>query len=356
MENINEYLLSYRRKYLKEASDLYIAHLVESKVYPVFDNKNVIDTYRKQELDNLVATLYAAQPKIFTGLSDDNKRITLELMRMIMDNGNKPELFNVLKQVVDLDKDEIVELSDALKYTTLSNITKVVRLLENRQKVIQGLKELVFDKELFAKEVPHIQSVVENHYWIFGEQYNLITAAEPDFNEALQRLILKTTGIKEKIDIEHEDKNKEMDIYMIRQDRTGDVTENVVVELKRPSVRLGEDQVSQVKRYMRVIKSDEQFNAGNVKWTFFLVGDKYDTSRYIEGELESHTSYGEPHLIHSQDNGLTKIYVLKWSEVFDDYSKRHEFLMSRLKLEEELWLEKHNSADEIVEVVKKTIS
>lgn len=354
MENINEYLLTYRRNYLKEASESYIAHLVDSKVYPSFDPGNVIDVYRRQELDHLVGTLYAAQPKIFTGLSDDNKRITLELLKMIMDNGNKPELFNILRQIVDLDEEEVGELSDVLKYTTLNNITKVVQLLENRQKVIQGLKELVFDKDLFAKEVPHIQSVVENHYWIFGEQYNLITAAEPDFNQALQKLILKTTGREEKVDIEHEDKNKEMDIYMIRQDRTGDVTENVVVELKRPSVRLGEDQVSQVKRYMRVIKSDERFNAGNVKWTFFLVGDKYDTSKYIEGELESHTSYGEPHLIHSQDNGLTKIYVLKWSEVFDDYSKRHEFLMCRLKLEEELWLKKHNSADAVVEAIENS--
>ena len=49
--------------------------------------------------------------------------------------------------------------------------------------------------------------------------------------------------------------------------------------------------------------------------------------------------------------GLTKIYVLKWSEVFDDYSKRHDFLMERLKLEEKLWLETHQSADEAVDSV-----
>ena len=42
-------------------------------------------------------------------------------------------------------------------------------------------------------------------------------------------------------------------------------------------------------------------------------------------------------------------YVLKWSEIFDDYAKRHEFLMSRLKLEEKLWLEKHESADDVVD-------
>lgn len=33
---------------------------------------------------------------------------------------------------------------------------------------------------------------------------------------------------------------------MIRQDRKGDVTENVVVELKRPTVALGETQVKRI--------------------------------------------------------------------------------------------------------------
>ena len=45
---------------------------------------------------------------------------------------------------------------------------------------------------------------------------------------------------------------------------------------------------------------------------------------------------------------MTKIYVLKWSEIFDEFSKRHEYLLDKLKLEEELWLRKHNSADEVV--------
>lgn len=103
---------------------------------------------------------------------------------------------------------------------------------------------------------------------------------------------------------------------------------------------------------MRVIKSTPRFNAGNVKWTFYLVGNEFDSSNYISGELESHKQLGEQHLIHCQDDGMTKIYVLKWSEIFDDYSKRHDFLMERLKLEEKLWLETHDSADSAVKSVQ----
>ena len=53
-------------------------------------------------------------------------------------------------------------------------------------------------------------------------------------------MIKAETGMEEEIHIEHPDKNKEMDIYMLRQDRQGKVTENVVVELKRPKIKLGE--------------------------------------------------------------------------------------------------------------------
>lgn len=242
INGINTFLIKYRSRYLKEASDAYISKLIDDKLYPEFDTTNFIQAYQKKELDSLVGALYAAQPKIFTGLSNDNKKITLQLLRLIMDNGNKPELFKILQGVIELD--------------------------------------------------------------------------------------------------------------MLRQDRQGKVTENVVVELKRPKIKLGEKELSQVKKYMRVIKDTPRFNAGNVKWTFYLVGNEFDKSHYISGELESHKHLGEQHLVHCQDDGLTKIYVLKWSEIFDDYSKRHDFLMEHLKLEEKLWLETHESADEAVTDVK----
>ena len=45
-------------------------------------------------------------------------------------------------------------------------------------------------------------------------------------------MIKAETGVDESIQINHPDKNKEMDIYMLRQDRHGKITENVVVDKK----------------------------------------------------------------------------------------------------------------------------
>ena len=69
---------------------------------------------------------------------------------------------------------------------------------------------------------------------------------------------------------------------------------------------------------------------------------------FLEGELENNKVHGEENLVYWVDNGMTKIYVLKWSEIFDEFSKRHEYLLEKLKLEETLWLKQHDSADDVV--------
>lgn len=59
-----------------------------------------------------------------------------------------------------------------------------------------------------------------------------------------------------------------------------------------------------------VIKSDDRFNASNVKWTYFLVGNRYNKNGYIQDEIDGHRALGEPHLVHADRNGNNKIYVL----------------------------------------------
>ena len=89
-----------------------------------------------------------------------------------------------------------------------------------------------------------------------------------------------------------------------------------------------------------------------VKWTYFLVGNRLNNKGYIQDELESHKNLGEPHLVHSDGKGNNKIFVLTWSDIFDDFSKRHDYLMSKLEIEKEIWLKKHDPVEEVVEDIK----
>ena len=65
-----------------------------------------------------------------------------------------------------------------LKQTRLEHIIEIIDMLQQRYDVIYTLREIVYDKDLarFANERDHIQRIVENHYWLFGDQYSLVSA------------------------------------------------------------------------------------------------------------------------------------------------------------------------------------
>ncbi|MBR6622889.1 MAG: ATP-binding protein [Ruminococcus sp.] len=349
LEVINTLLIKKRREYLKAASEAYIEKLVSEEAYPTFDDSDFLDKYRKEQLDSIVSSLYQAEPKIFTSLNISQKKIFIRLINTIMNSSDKESLFKVIEEVVELDENERKDLADLLGKMTLANILSAIKLIEDRIRVVQALKQIVFNKEFNAYEVQHVQAIVEKHYWLFGEQYHLLTSAEPDFNEALRRLLFAKTGNAESVTVDHEDVNKEMDIFMNKQSRTSGYFENVVVELKRPSVSIGEKQLSQIKKYMRVIQSDDRFNSSDSKWVYYLIGNHFTTDNYIQGELETNKHHGESGLVFSAANH--KIYVKTWAEIFEDFEVKSEYLLQRLKFDKQLWLEKHNSADDAVSKV-----
>lgn len=51
-----------------------------------------------------------------------------------------------------------------------------MKFIEGRYSKLDILKKIVFDLGKFANERDNIQKIVENNYWLFGEQYNLATA------------------------------------------------------------------------------------------------------------------------------------------------------------------------------------
>lgn len=349
LEIINAFLVKKRREYLKEASKSYINKLIDEEVYPTFNSSDCLDSYKKEQLDCIISSLYQAEPKIFTSLNNPQKKIFVRLLNTIMNSNDKDSLFKAIEEVIELDEEERKDFAGLLEKTTLSHIISAIKLIEDRIRVVQALKEIVFTKEFNAYEVKHVQAIVEKHYWLFGEQYHLLTSAEPDFNEALRRLRFAQTGNAEPVTVDHEDVNKEMDIFMNKQNKTSGYFENVVVELKRPSVLIGEEQLSQVKRYMRVIQSDDRFNSSNSKWVYYLVGNKFTTDNYIQGELENNKHHGESGLVYFVGNH--KIYVKTWAEIFEDFEVKSNYLLQRLKFDEQLWLKKHSNSDETVNEV-----
>jgi len=148
----------------------------------------------------------------------------------------------------------------------------------------------------------------------------------------------------------HPDKKKQVDVFICRQRKDGITgVHNIIIELKHPQKNLGEKELSQVKKYMRVIQSDARFNGDTYTWEYILVGTRFDASKYIEGELKNAKSYGEDGLVHSQDNH--KIYVRKWCDVINLCELRHQFLNDKLEVQKTELTKDIKTADDAIKLL-----
>jgi Histidine kinase-, DNA gyrase B-, and HSP90-like ATPase len=349
---INELLYSKRKPFLHIAADIMINEYESTGILP--DYSNEWEMPRKKILCDTIKGFYEVQPILFTSLSVPQKKTFVRFLDLLIDSNEKDRVFAVLDDIVELTPEERESLSEILKKTKLSSIIETIKLIEDRFIALMQLKEMVYNPDLGANEVDHLQKMIESHYWIFGEEYHLVTAAEPKFEEALRRYIYKLTEIDEPVKIDHPHRLKEMDIFACRQSFAKNRIDNIVVELKHPNIKLGRNQLNQVDNYLQVILSKPEFNADNMHWEFYLIGNEFHPDDYIDRQLNTNKANGIPSLVYKSEDGRVKIFVKRWSEVFTDFEIKYKHLEEKLKFERDQLAELEISADEIIEKSKES--
>jgi hypothetical protein len=347
IREVNAFLREKRKPFIIDYAKSLVEEYETKGIFPKYNARNRWEQMRAEDIKEMVSQLYQVDPRIFSNLNTIQKKTLVSFMSLIVDGGEIDDLFKILENIVELTSSEREKFAKQLQTTKLSSIINTIELISDRYKSVAEFKKLVFDPQMYAGEVPHLQRMMEKNYWLIGEEYQLLTAAEPKFEEALRRFTYILNNDGEKRSIDHKDKNREMDLFLIRQGKKQNIIENIVLELKHPTnIRLGKKEFDQIYDYYQVIKSEPQFNASNMEWKFYLIGNKFDSTDYIIDQLKSHKSHGEPGLAFT---GKYKIYVFTWSEVFTEFELKHDFLNEKLKLElERLSDDQFDSADDIV--------
>lgn len=330
LEELYVFLRRKRKPFLKEHSGAIIEDMKRENVIP---SKTIdeIEQIQNQELETTIRGIYEIEPKIFSNLKIEQKKTLVGMLKILLTSEERGRILDIIEQVIKLDSKEREELDELLKVTKLSCIIKTMNLIKQRYEVLESLKKINFDKDFGANEVHHLQKIVENNTWIFGEQYHLIAAAEDDFEKALKKHRKEVYGETEVEPLDSPDKKKQVDIFLCKQYSNQNKVHNIIIELKHPQKNLGEKEVSQIKKYFRVILNESRFNANNYTWEYILIGARFDSTGFIESELKDSERYGEEGLIHKVDN--QKIYVRKWSDVLLSCEQRHQFLNQHLEIE-----------------------
>lgn len=334
IRQLNKILFEKEKQFIRELqAENLISQYYYKNIFPKFKN-NSYEKYRQKDLENVVKELYCIQPKIFQGLKDTQSKTLVGFLNLLLDTDQREHVLEIIDNVIKLNDEERELLAKSLKKTNLSNITKLVSLLESRYNIIQMIKSLVFDLEKFATERDHVQKVIESNYWLFGEQYHL-ASADKNFEIALNNyLALIERGDKQPQKIDEKKKLKRPDIFICKQIEVTDsqtseynVEENIIVELKRPSVVIGKNQFSQVEDYLIFIKNEPRFNSQLRKWKFIIVGKKVDD--FIEGKYDSNKAKGKRFLVESVKN--YEIYAMTWDDIFRIFESRHKHLIDKLE-------------------------
>nr|WP_314492252.1 ATP-binding protein [uncultured Chryseobacterium sp.] len=370
MQLLNKMVSDEEKSFIRyKKAEKLIDDYKNKNIFPSFKN-NQYDRLREKDLEIVVKELYCVNPKIFQNLNIPQSKTLVGFLNLLLDSEQRENILSILENIVELTDEERTELSKVLSKTKLSNITALVKLLEGRKNTISVIQRLVFDLAKFTNERDHIQVLVENNYWLFGEQYHLISADE-NFEKTLnnymffleeeERLKLeKGEGSspkreeRKKAIIESKEKLKRPDIFICRKNASQeflDDEENIIVELKRPSVVVGKAQYDQIENYIRFIVKEPKFNSDMRKWKLILIGKEVD--EYIKDQYESHKSKGKRFLVQAVRN--YEIYAYTWDDIVKTFDHRHRFLLDKIGYKDNFEQEFESIKNNPDELLKKVI-
>ena len=224
------------------------------------------------------------------------------------------------------------ELVEILEESSLSSIIDTMTEIKNRLKFISGLEELIYNKNLNKNvlERKHLHKILINETWLFGDEY---TYGVDDVSlKNVLKEYLKHLGREDFEEIVDSESNSDLQIIpdvclwrQFPQGRPGHKT-NLIIELKKPKVDAGVEELMQIKLYASRISQDRRFPKEKTKWKFLLITK--DIKPDIEPELEqTDRKYG--HVIATE---LYDVYVLTWGHILSEAKTRYEFIKEKLNL------------------------
>ena len=349
IQKIKEELIKLRKPYLIEQSDYLLKDLKEEHLIP---NLSDFGIYDEDSYDDLLKTIYTITPSLFVGKSAPEKKFICAIFAGLLSNQDDTLIKTILEQLQELTEEEKQDLLDILNRTSLSHIIKTTKEIDHRLEVLNKLKILISEHEKETLEVKHIQKILDENFWLFGEQFRLFSSTEG----ALKNVLIKYA--KEILEIEDPEletqPNGEVDLFLTKSEPTGEKNQkNIVVEIKRASTILKQNvEYQQIDNYRKKILEQNLCNGENQYWEFYLIGKNYDKD--IQDLIENAKQHGEKEkgLCLNINDGKVKIYVRKWSDVLEvEWGTKMKYLKDKLQIQAKKYSE--NNVDTIVhEIIK----
>lgn len=323
---IDESLSEFQSIHNIDSNKQFIDGLIESGVYPFNEIPDTIEEKTNKKIFDVVAVaINDVSPKINTA-NKETRKLTYSLIKSAIEE--KPaSLIKILTEVYKLTPEQQDTFAELLKNISLSSMISAINEIKDRLSFIEEIERIVYSEAgKYVKERTEFQPLLLSQIWLFGEKYRY-GADDTNIRNILKEHI-KMLGLQD-IYITEEDKqntdfNKIPDILLWKTVCFGEESyDSLVVELKKPTVVIGESELSQIKHYRETIVSDPRFTTGKHKWKFMLIGK--DINPYVKKEIE--TSRNKQ--FEDEDS---IIVVTTWASLLDNARLRYNYFKEKLNL------------------------
>lgn len=331
IEFLKKELVKIRKPYLISLSNDMLEDMKEKKLIPHLSDFGIYDD---ESYDELLKTIYTISPSLFTKKSDAEKKFICATFAGLLTTEDNVLIKVILEQLQELTDDEKEDLLGILKRTSLSNVIKTIKEIDHRLDVLDKLKTLLSEHEEQTLEVKHIQKILDENFWLFGEQFRLFSSTEGSLKNVLLKYAEEILEIE---DPELESSpNGEVDLFLTKTESIDDgVQKNIIIEIKRASKVLTEKkEYNQINDYRKKILEQNLCNGENQYWEFHLIGKDYDIG--IKELIQNAKQHGEKDkgLSFSISDGRVKIYVRKWSDILEvEWGNKLKYLKEKLKIQ-----------------------
>jgi PAS domain-containing protein len=333
LESSKEKLRDHFRQRTAELAIDVVAEWKKQKVYP-FEGEpsDIIDETERQVFDVVALNLNAYLPD-FERADPKNKRLALQLLKQALEK-DPTALQAILQDVLNLPFEKQEELAALLKKTSLTVIINAAKTVANRLNFIAGLETLVFEAESKRRllERSQLHHILAGETWIFGEEFNL-TVDDKSLNEVLRKHIALLGRSPEDFDkepvIREDGTTAIVDLMLSRivpQPRA-DEREHLVIELKRPSVKIDPEVTAQIKSYAFAVAEDERFKDTKTRWIFWVVSNEITDAARREARQKNRP---EGILFEDEENRIT-VWVRTWGQIIESSRGRLEFFKKKLE-------------------------
>lgn len=314
-----------------EAAQTEIDQWKEEEIYPFqTEPKSPVEKAERKVFDIVALNVNKHLPD-FKVQSTKSKAFQMRMLRQAIERG-PDELQHILTEVLDLPERTQKEMSKLLEEADLANVISAARLVSDRLKFAHGLEALIFnpDTKKHLKERSQLHRLIaENNTWIFGEEFHM-TVDDQSLTEVLrkhQKLIGKETVIDRPV-TRVDGKVGIVDLMLSRaipRQREGEC-EHLVVELKRPSCKIGSAEINQIEDYAFAVIEDERFRHLKTRWSFWVISNELDDT----AKRKTRQQNSPPGRVYISEEGNVEVWVKSWAEVLAACKSRMYFVQEKL--------------------------